>query len=71
MLFELVPGGFSYLINWNNWNLIEKNIGIQKHAGKVTKYLFHSTYIAPALIVKLFLAVLYQISDFTGLRKKE
>jgi hypothetical protein len=38
MLFQLVPGGFSYVINWNNYNSNwKKNIGIEKHAGKVRK----------------------------------
>ena len=36
MLFQLVPEGFSYLINQNNEN---SNIRIWKHAGNVRKYM--------------------------------
>ena len=44
MLFQLVPGGFSDQLEQLEFNL-EKNIGIEKHAGKVRKsltYLFLS-----------------------------
>ena len=38
IIFQLVPGGFSYLLNENNHNSnCKKNIGIYKHAGKVKK----------------------------------
>ena len=41
MLFQLVPGDFSYLVNQNNKNSNwKKNIGIWKHAGKVRKYIW-------------------------------
>ena len=38
IIFQLVPGGFSYPLNENNHNSnCKKNIGIYKHAGKVKK----------------------------------
>ena len=44
MLFWLVPGGFSYHINYIEQleSKLEKNIGIYKHAGKVRKAYFLS-----------------------------
>ena len=42
MLFQLAPGGFSYLTNLEQLDFkLEKIIRIQKHAGKVRKkYIF-------------------------------
>ena len=42
MLFYLVPGDFSYIDNKLEQSKfkLEKNIGIQKHAGKVQKSYF-------------------------------
>jgi hypothetical protein len=38
MLFQLVPGGFSYVINWNNYNSNWKKIlGLRNMQEKLEK----------------------------------
>ena len=48
MLFELVPGGFSDLINYIKqfeFKLKKKIIGIKKHTGKFGKYYMTSSLV--------------------------
>ena len=60
MLFQLVPGGFSYQINQNNSNSNWKKIlGFRKKGEKLEKLMF--LYFAVSALKDFFLRILFEV----------